>query len=466
MAMQRIEIPVGMREAKSRSAFISSQSLVNCFTEIEGEDGPGVFGGFGLAEFADCDNGEIRGMDEFNETVLAVSGDTLFRIDENGTETAIGPIPGYDPVIISNNGLQAVIQSDSTSYVLEDDLVTLSPINDVDFQRSSSVAFLKQVIISTIFDTGRFQTSNLADASAYDALDIATAEAKPDKVRRVIVSGQEALMMGARSVEGYYFSGKADGVPLSPTQTYLDYGIIGRMAATGIDNTIGWVAHDRTVRTLRDESPLAIADPAITSAIQSWTNPETIRVFTLSVGGHEWMVVRHAQGCLMWDATTRLWSRRESYGQGTWRGASAVQAYGKQLVGDASTGKIWRAATELHSEGSDPLVRTMVSRTLGPGGRPFTLEAVELEVEVGVGLATGQGSSPEVWMQLSRDSGETFGTRMIRSLGAMGNRRLRVIWQGPFGDFLPRGGVIKFGVSDPVRLVVRKAWADITVNAA
>lgn len=463
--MARIEIPVGMREAKARSKFISSESLTNSYVETDQTGAPAVYGGFGLVEFADCDNGEIRGMDEFNETVLAVSGDTLYSIDENGEETAIGPIPGYDPVIISNNGLQAVIQSDSTSYVLEDDLTTLTAINDTDFQRSSSVAFLKQVIVSTIFNTGRFQTSNLADASAYDALDIATAEAKPDKLLRVIVSGQEAFMMGYRSVEGYYFSGKADGVPLSPTQTYLDYGLAGRMAATGIDNTIAWLANDLTVRSLREASPLAIADPAITDQIQSWSNPGSARAFTVSVGGHEWMVLRHPDGCIMRDFTTQMWSTRESHGLGTWRGGCGVHAYKKQLIGDAINGKIWRADMNTHAEGSEPLVRTLVSRTLGPGGSPFTLDAVELEVEVGVGLATGQGSSPQIWMQLSRDGGETWGARMQRSLGLMGNRNLRVIWQGPFGDFLPRGGVIKFGVSDPVRLVVRKAWAEVTVNA-
>jgi len=462
--MQRVEIPVGMRQAKARSPFVSSQSLVNSFVEIDPDEGPAVYGGFGLTQFADCGDGEIRGADEFNETALFVSGDTLFKVDENGEETAIGPIPGYDPVIISNNGLQAVIQSDSTSYVLESDLTTLSAINDTDFQRSTSVAFLKQVIISTIYNTGRFQTSNLANASAYDALDIATAEAKPDKLHRVIVSGQEALMMGYRSVEGYYFSGKADGVPLSPTQTYLDYGLIGRMAATGIDNTIAWLAHDKTVRTLREASPLAIADPSITSLIQGWSDAGSTRAFTVSTGGHEWMVLRNAEGCVMWDATTQLWSKRESHGSDTWRGVCGVQAYGQQLIGDGTDGKIWKADANVHAEGSDPLVRTLISRTLGPGGRPFTLEAIELEVEVGVGLATGQGSSPQIWMQLSRDGGETWGGRMQRSLGLMGNRNLRVIWQGPFGDFLPRGGVIKFGVSDPVRLVVRKAWADITPN--
>lgn len=466
MASQRVEIALGTRQEKARNPFVSSQSLVNCFYERLPHAGGAVYGGPGLTQFGECGDGPIRGVDEFNETLIAVAGDTLYVVDGNGEETAVGPIAGYDPVIIANNGEQAVIQSDSTSYVLEDDFATLTPINDTDFRRSSSVAFLKQVIVSTVFDTGAFQTSNLADADAYDALDIATAEAKPDKLRRVIVSGQEALMMGFRSVEGYYFSGKPDGVPLSPTQTYLDYGLAGRMAVCAIDNTIAWLSHLLDFRTLRDQTPLAIADPAIAEMIQGWTNPETARVFSFAVGGHEWMAVRHAEGCALWDATTRMWSMRESHGLGTWRVASSAWAYNRNIMGDATDGKLWTLDSNTHAEGSAPLVRTLISHTLGPGGAPFTLDKVELEVDTGVGLATGQGSAPKTWMQLSRDSGRTWGTRLERSLGLMGQRNLRVIWQGPFGDFQPHGGAIKFGVSDPVAFTATKCWAEYTVNRA
>jgi len=462
--MARVEIPLGARQEKARSPFVSSQSLVNAYTERLPDSGWAIYGGPGLDEFAECGDGPIRGVDHFNETVLAVAGDTLYSVDANGNETAIGPIPGYDPVIIANNGSQAVIQSDSTSYVLESDLTTLSALNDPDFQRSSSVAYLKQTIISTVAGTSRFQTSELADAEAYNALDIATAEAKPDNLLRGIVSGQEWLAMGGRSVEGYYFSGKADGVPLSPTQTYLDYGLAGRMAVCGVDNTIAWLSHLLDFRTLRDQTPLAIADPAIAAMVQGWTNPETVQLFSFAVSGHEWMAARHDDGCILYDATTRMWSMRQSHGLDSWRVSSSVWAYNKNIMGDAVSGKLWALNPNTYAEGSSPLVRQLVSRTIGPGGAPFTLDLVELEVEPGVGLATGQGSDPKAWMQLSRDGGETWGARMERSIGAMGNRNVRVKWQGPFGDFLPHGGVIRFGISDPVRFAATKCWAEYTVN--
>jgi hypothetical protein len=463
MPSQRAEIPLGMMQQKTRSPFVSSQSLVNCLYEQMQPAGGAVYGGFGLDEFAECGDGPNRGVTQFNETVFSVNGDTLYSVDENGTETAIGAVAGYDPVDFSDNGSQLTIVSDSTSYVYSAS-AGLVPINDPDFQRASSTGFLKQTTIFTVADTSRFITSALNDSTDINALDVATAEAKPDKLVRVFVSGNEALMFGKRSVEGYYFSGKPDGVPLSPTQTYLDIGLAGRDAVCSIDNTVAWMSNLLDFRTLRDQTPLAIADPAIIALIQSWTNPGTARVFSIAVGGHEWMVVRHAQGCILWDATTRMWSMRQSFGQESWRAVSSVWAYDKCIMGDASNGKLWRLNPNTHAEGSDPLVRSIVSHTIGPGGSPFTLDKVEIEMETGVGLATGQGSDPKVYMQLSRDGGQTWGARMERSAGLMGKRNTQVVWQGPFGDFPKEGGVIKFGVSDPVRFVAKKCFAEFTVN--
>lgn len=463
MPSQRVEIPLGMMQQKTRSPFVSSQSLTNCFLETMQPAGNAIYGGFGLTEFADCSNGEIRGVYPFNETLCAVSGDKLFSVDSDGDETEIGPIAGYDPVDFSDNGQQLTIVSDSTSYVYTASTGVLTPINDPQFRRATSTAFLKQTTIFTVFDTSTFITSALSDSTDFDALDTATAEAKPDKLVRGIVSGNEWFAMGNRSIEGYYFSGKPNGVPIQPTQTYIDYGLAGRDAVWVADNSIHWLTHQFDVRSLR-EGAQVISDPAIAALIQGWTDPGSARGFSFMIGGHEFGVLRHAEGCIVFDHSTRMWSMRKSQGMDTWRVASNAWCYNKNIMGDATSGKLWRLNPDAHAEGDAELIRTIVTHTLGPGGLPFTLDKVELEVETGVGLATGQGSDPKIWMQLSRDGGRTWGARLERSLGLMGKRQTQVVWQGPFGDFPKEGGVIKWGVSDPVRFVAKKAWAEFTPN--
>ena len=92
-------------------------------------------------------------------------------------------------------------------------------------------------------------------------------------------------------------------------------------------------------------------------------------------------------------------------------------------------------------------------------GTPYDDEAIQVVVVTGgtIGVAG-------IELKISRDGGRTFGARMERSLGLMGKRQTQVVWQGPFGDFPKEGGVIKWGVSDPVRFVAKKAWAEFTPN--
>lgn len=462
--MPRLEIPVGRREAKAKSPFVSSQGAVNCFAERDPEPAipDALYGGPGLDEFAEIGQGPIRGVYTFGDQVLAVAGDQLYTVDANGAGTARGVITGYDPVVISDNGFQAAIVADAITYIW--DGTTRSQITDPDFRVASSVDFIDQYLAFTAKGPGGlYFLSDLADTTSFDALQVATAESKPDDLVRLMVDSGELLLFGTETVEGRYNAGTSP-FPLAKTQTNLAYGLAGRDAIARIDNTVAWLAHDFTIRTLRGGSPLAVADPAITAAIQGWTNPGLARAFTISARGHEWFVLRHAQGCLVWDATTGLWARRESHLSPTWRVACAARAFNSEILGDANQGKLWRLNPDTHAEGSDPLVRTLVSHTLGPGGAPFTLNSLEVEMEVGVGLPFGQGSDPKIGLELSRDGGRSYGARMLRSMGKMGKRNHRVVWQGPFGDFLPHGGVIKLSCSDPVPFVITKAWADLTVN--
>lgn len=465
MVARRVEIPVGRRTATAKSPFVSSQDLVNCFLERDPEPGipDSIYGGPGLTQFGSAGSGPIRGMHMFGGALCVVSGETLYTMTSDGVPTSRGTISGSDPTVIDDNGIHTAIVSDNKTYLWNNS--SLEQITDEDFRVASSVAFLRQVLIFSARNSGVFFTSELADAVNYDGLDVATAETKPDKIVRITVNNDEAFMFGELGAEGWYFSGAATGIPLSPTQTSLEYGLIGRDAICSIDNSLAWIDHEQTVRMLRGNSPVVISDPSIASIIQSWPKPEVTRAFSFSIRGHEWMALRNPKGCLLWDATTGLWHRRQSHGLDTWRVGCSVRAFGKVLVGDAINGTIWQVDPDAHAEGSEPLVRELVSHTLGPSGQPFTLERLEVEVETGVGLASGQGSDPQIWAQFSRDGGRTYGTRMLRSLGASGNRNLRVVWNGPFGDFPPHGGVIKLGVSDPVRLVVTKAHAEITANA-
>lgn len=82
----------------------------------------------------------------------------------------------------------------------------------------------------------------------------------------------------------------------------------------------------------------------------------------------------------------------------------------------------------------------------------------ELDLERGVGLATGQGSDPLVMLRLSRDGGHTWGEPMTMSAGQLGVYTQRVIARR-LGQ--ARDCVFEVTVSDPVAWSLVNAWLEL-----
>jgi hypothetical protein len=82
----------------------------------------------------------------------------------------------------------------------------------------------------------------------------------------------------------------------------------------------------------------------------------------------------------------------------------------------------------------------------------------ELDLERGVGLATGQGSDPLVMLRLSRDGGHTWGEALLMSAGAMGAYTQRAVARR-LGH--ARDVVFEVTVSDPVAWSLVQAWLDL-----
>ena len=81
------------------------------------------------------------------------------------------------------------------------------------------------------------------------------------------------------------------------------------------------------------------------------------------------------------------------------------------------------------------------------------LDRVELGLQSGVGLTTGQGSDPQVLLQISRDSGHTFGQWVSAPMGKMGEYLARAIWRR-LGRVRADRLVMRVRIADPVRRVL------------
>ena len=83
---------------------------------------------------------------------------------------------------------------------------------------------------------------------------------------------------------------------------------------------------------------------------------------------------------------------------------------------------------------------------------------LELLMETGLGLATGQGSDPQVHYRYSNDGGKTFGPMRLATAGAIGAYRTRVRW---WNNGSGRHRVDEIVVSDPIPWRITDAFLSV-----
>jgi len=166
-----------------------------------------------------------------------------------------------------------------------------------------------------------------------------------------------------------------------------------------------------------------------------------------SESGHNFYGLTSAHWTFVYDASTQLWHQRKSHGFAFWRPLFVLTANKRVLVGDRLSNKLGSLSASVYTEWGDPMVALGTCNAPEPDGRPMFAPSLELAFDRGEGLATGQGSNPQVMMRQSFDGGKTWTQERWRSLGMIGDYLARAVW--------PRMGrarqrVIEFSISDPV----------------
>lgn len=82
----------------------------------------------------------------------------------------------------------------------------------------------------------------------------------------------------------------------------------------------------------------------------------------------------------------------------------------------------------------------------------------QVDMQVGVGLTTGQGSNPLVMFQTSRDGGQTWSQERTTTAGALGKYLTRVMF---WRQGMARDMVYRIVVSDPVACRIVSAYLDV-----
>lgn len=449
--MPSLPLPVETYTLRSRQA--STSRLVNCFAEKlpDGAKSPVMLTRApGIASFATVGSGPIQAMHAAHGLLYVVSSGGLYSVTSAGVATFRGGVGPGDNVDIDSNDTSVVVVNATTGLGYYWTSPTFAQITDADFTTlgAADVEFVDNYLLFRDTDSGVFFGADLGSPSSFDALNFATAEGHPDDLVGMKVDHRQVLLFGEQTIEIWQNTG-ISGFPFERTSPgVIELGCANGRTIEKADNSVLWVANDLTVRRLDGLTPIRVS----THSIEHWLTTVTLsagRSWSYTQDGHIFYGLTFPEGTRVFDLTTGLWHSRETYGDTTWRWGNVVRAFNKVLVGATNSNVVGELSPTTYDEnGLTQVMEWTYQPVFAEGARAFH-DRLEMDFDSGVGLTTGQGSDPEVMLDISDDGGVTWRSLPNKKLGQLGEYRKRVTWHA-LGSSRER--VYRGRVSDPVRV--------------
>lgn len=468
-----MKIPFAVSSYKGPSLPVSAQRVVNMYAERQPPDAKtdvAVFGCPGIVTFATCGIGPVRGAHKMGSLAYVVSGVRLYSVSSTGVAVDLGgAISGTGPVSMDDNGTQLAITNGTNGYLYSVAL-GFTLITDVDFNAAETVQFFDQRFYFDWKNTNKFFGSDLLDGTAYNALVFASAESRPDNVKAVLLLKLILLVFGDNTIEPWQDVAAAN-FPLERVPgVVIERGLAAPHATAKEDNSAFFLGEDRRFYRLDGITPIGISTPAIDAEWQNYSTVSDAYCFSYAWAGHKFVVVHFPTANKTWvyDISSGLWHERESWdlngrSLGRWLGNCALACYDKVLIGDAFSGKVGYLSATTYTEFGLTTQALATSPPIHSDRKRVFISRLEMDIEAGVGIATGQGSDPQWMMRLSKDGGRTYTSlQKWRSAGAIGQNRTRLRWL-KLGQARER--VFEMTTSDPVKRTIIAANGDGYVGA-
>lgn len=459
----------------ARSTNFDAETCLNLYPEAStvnsSKSVAALYGTPGLILWAELGDAPIRGMIRFNPTTaFVVAGSSVYRVDNTGASTLIGSVTsGTTPVSLASNGIQVVVSTNPSLFVIDPVANTVSQVLDPDFLGSVQVGFIGGYFVWGVPDSGRSQYSTLYSTDI-EPLAFFTAEGSPDNGVGQLVDHLEWWYFGTATTE--VFSVVAD--PNQPLQringAFIEHGCAAAFSIAKMDNTVYWLGADdngqgSVWRARGAYEPERVSTPAIEYAISQVEDLSGSVAWTYQQESHAFYVITVGDRTWCFDASTGLWHER------AWRDpvdgtlhrhrANCHMAFAnKNIVGDWENGKLYVLDLDTYTDDGD----LIVSRRTGAFVSARTYNMLQVDFETGVGNTVSPGNDPVALLQWSDDGGHTWSNNHSAEIGKVGEYQLRVRWRRlgtPRRFGLSR--VFRVTITDPVKRVMTGAMLDVSV---
>lgn len=409
----------------------ASAALENCF--INEAEGHTRFPG--LKDFVTLSGNQPTYLHEWRGSLMAASGGNLWEITKAGVATDVTDIPvgGGKRVIFDRTENELIMTAGFRPVRFGGVKTEKLSENAPD---STHVAFVDGYVLLIEKNSGRFYHSNQFGYTTWDALDVFTADGKPDDLNAMAVTPyREVILTGLESVE--QFERLPSGTIPFFRRWAVGEGISAPYTLLAIDNGTWGVDKQYEFNHFAGQISTPKSDDVsnVFERVDNWDEAWTAR---LHIHGQKFIILQipYATNIHGTKGITALYEYRKGFWTNLydwdtakaqparWPGWSYYPLWGKHYVG--GEGKIFELDIDTYANGAN--VQRMIGRTghIDSWGES-RIDNVRIRIKRGV-VAEG-ATEPQIMLRVLRDNNRW--TKWIRrGLGTAGKRIMEVEFGG------------------------------------
>ena len=457
-----MEINLFGKSQFGKSANVTAQERLNCYMELSADDRNKyvLYGTPGLDLFTSFGDTPIRGLWKKDNLLYVVHRGTFYEVNNAGVRTVRGTIAtNSGKVSMADNGTQLMLTDGTLTggYIYNFTTLVFVQISSPNYPGALTVAFQDSYFIINPPNSQRFYTSGIYNGLNWAALDFASAESNPDNLVRMDSDNATLYLFGDITTEFWTNSGAQDFSFSRISGGSTEWGLAAVNSVCKYDNSLAFLAKNRMgqviIARMTGYLPTRISTPELEYIINNYSAIADATSFSYMLGGHPMLQINFPTGNQSWlyDGLSQAWSQVQGYNIGRHRAELGVDYLSKIIVSDYANGNLYRLNPLSYTDNGDPIVMEFISRHLSKDDARITIDKLQLDMETGVGLASGQGSNPQIMLSISKDGGHEYLTSIWTSFGAIGKYLTRAIW---FQLGQSRDWTFKFRITDPVKRVI------------
>ena len=341
-----------------------------------------------------------------------------------------------------------------TSGTLPNDTLTLAipqfgTITDPGFLGADRIAFIEGWLIFNEPNTRTFYTTGPTPYTlTFPGLWFALKDSSTDNLITLFENDRELWLIGERTAEVWYNAGNASGVSFSRVPAVgPQIGCQAKHSISRIGPNLVWLAQNEqgqnVVVQTNQYSYDRISNHALEKIIASYPLVSDAIGYVYEEGGHVFYVLTFPTADATWvyDLTASnllqkpTWHQRASYNSTTCqfhrhRGNCYMNMQNIRFVGDYQTGQLHQMSrTYFTDNGAILKCQRRIKHVWAKATRKRVFQSsMQVEFTPGVGLQTGQGSSPQAMLRWSNDGSFTWSNEHWQSIGKAGATRNRAKW--------------------------------------